>query len=97
MNQEANSVLATLKDLLLLKEELGLLEGRKVTPEQFKRILPKLAKRTEKLVQMLEQDEPDYTDENNVTEAVEDYYREALEYAREADTLITKLVRGMKR
>lgn len=96
MNQATSAVLTELKDLLILSEELGLLEGRKVTPEKFKKIVPKLAKRTEKILIALEKDESDYTDPNYVTQELEDEYKNALRSAEKADKAITKLVKGVK-
>lgn len=94
MNTPTNDALATLKDLLLLKEELGLLEGKKVTPEQFKRILPKLTKRTEKLARDLEYAEDFLADESMPLD-VRDDFKLVMKYMEEANDFLYKLERSL--
>lgn len=96
MHSDLNTTLTELREALTLTDDLGLLEGKPVSPEKFKKVLPALAKRTEKLVLLLEDVEPDYVDPSSVTEKVERYYRDAVQAAQKADKLITKLVKSVK-
>ena len=93
MNQDFNTTLTELREALTLLADTGLLEGKKVTPEKFWKVLPTIAKRTEKLWEMLDRESEDYISKFSASLELEDQYRDALEAAERATELVKRLLK----